>query len=71
MARKKKKSTLGGHRTGAGRKTTVHKEGRTRLLSVSVPEVLVDKLDLWRAGRDLNRSAAATAAIRKLVSRGR
>ncbi|MBC8350383.1 MAG: ribbon-helix-helix protein, CopG family [Planctomycetes bacterium] len=62
-----KKKQHGGSRKGAGRKPA-HPEGKAVVVTASVPEGLVAKLDAMSAKNDWNRSAAVTEAIRRLVS---
>ncbi len=59
--------THGGKRPGAGRKP--HPEGATTVIAVSVPGVLVERLDALAEQRAWNRSEAVTEAIRRLLKR--
>lgn len=65
MAKKKKQH--GGARKGSGRKPT-NPEGKAVVVTASVPEGLVAKLDAMSAENDWSRSAAVTEAIRRMVS---
>lgn len=56
----------GGFRKGAGRKPA-NPEGKTMMVAVSVPIVLVDQLDTLAESKGWNRSEAVTNAIRKLL----
>jgi metal-responsive CopG/Arc/MetJ family transcriptional regulator len=60
------KAKHGGKREGAGRPAD-NPEGKTMLVAVTVPEVLVASLDALAAEKGWNRSRAATEAIRRLV----
>lgn len=60
------KKQRGGKREGAGRPAN-NPEGKTTLVAVTVPEVLVASLDAIAADKGWNRSAAVTEAIRRLV----
>ena len=62
-----KKTQHGGKRIGAGRKP-VHPEGRTVTVAATVPEGLVERLDLFAERREWNRSKAITEAIRGLLA---
>jgi hypothetical protein len=57
----------GGARPGAGRKPS-NPEGRTAILTATVPEVLIAQLDERAEQRGWNRSEAVTEAIRRLVN---
>ena len=59
--------THGGKRPGAGRKP--HPEGATMVIAVSVPGVLVERLDSLAVEKSWNRSEAVTEAIRRLLKR--
>ena len=61
-----KKGTHGGKRPGAGRPPS-SPEGPTITMAVSVPEVLVVRLDALAEQKGWNRSEAVTHAIRGLV----
>jgi len=61
-----KKKAHGGKRKGAGRPIE-NPEGRTKLVAVTVPEELVQRLDGLAAKEGLNRSEAVTKAIRGLL----
>jgi hypothetical protein len=61
------KKTWGGKRKGAGRKPSA--EGRTVLVTASVPESLVAGLDELAEAEGWNRSRAVTEAIRGLLKR--
>jgi hypothetical protein len=61
------KKTWGGKRKGAGRKPSA--EGRTVLVTASVPEPLVTELDYLAESEGWNRSQAVTEAIRGLLRR--
>jgi len=63
---RKKKSTRGGKREGAGRKVA-NPEGPTKVVTASVPESLADRLDALAEKRGWNRSQAITEAIRGLL----
>jgi hypothetical protein len=62
-----KKKLRGGKREGAGRKPS-SPDGPTILVAVTVPEVLMDKLDVLAYKNAWNRSKAVTEAIRGLVA---
>ncbi len=62
-----KKVMHGGKRAGAGRKP-VNPEGRTILVTVSVPGSLVEGLDSLAEQQGWNRSEAVTEAIRGLLA---
>lgn len=62
----KKKTSLGGHREGSGRKK-IHPEGATKPVTVRVPETLIDGIDSLAAQRDQSRSETVTEAIRMLL----
>jgi len=64
---KKKISSRGGFRPGAGRKPA-NPEGRTFVIAVSVPKELVAQLDELAEKCGWNRSAAVTEAIRSLLA---
>ncbi len=66
---KKKASSRGGVREGAGRK--VSDEGRAVPVSASVPEPIVEALDAIAESKGWNRSRAVTEAIRAYVARKR
>jgi Ribbon-helix-helix protein, copG family len=61
-----RKLTHGGKRTGAGRKPA-HPEGRTVLVTASVPGGLMEGLDALATKQGWNRSEAITEAIRGLL----
>jgi hypothetical protein len=61
------KKAWGGKRPGAGRKPGA--EGRTVLITASVPESLVTGLDELAESEGWNRSQAITEAIRGLLKR--
>jgi hypothetical protein len=63
----KKKGQHGGKRAGAGRKPT-NPEGRTVIVTASVPDALVEQLDRLAEKRGWTRSAAVTEAIRGLLA---
>lgn len=65
---KKKKTTLGGSRPGAGR-NIVHPEGKTIPLVASVPEALVERMMAIADHKQWNRSQAVTEAVRLLLKR--
>lgn len=65
---KKKQSTVGGARPGAGRKV-VHPEGATVPLVASVPASLVERLMIVASEKGWNRSEAVTEAVRALLKR--
>ena len=65
-----KKKTHGGKREGSGRKP-VNAEGATKVVAASVPESLVEQLDVLAKLKGWNRSQAITEAIRKLLARSR
>ncbi len=60
------KKEHGGRRKGAGRKPGP--EGKTVLVTASVPGALVEQLDAVAEKRGWNRSQAVTEAIRGLVA---
>jgi len=60
------KSKRGGSRPGSGRKPS-NPEGKTALVTATVPEELIAKLDELAEQRAWTRSAAVTEAIRRLV----
>ena len=62
-----KKKAHGGKRKGAGR--PANPEGKTVLVTASVPGELVEQLDALREERGWNRSQAITEAIRGLVAK--
>jgi hypothetical protein len=62
-----KKVTHGGKRTGSGRKPA-SPEGRTVLVTASVPGGLVEGLDTLAGKQGWNRSEAVTEAIRGLLA---
>jgi hypothetical protein len=62
-----KNVTHGGKRAGAGRKPA-NPEGRTVLVTASVPGGLVEGLDALAVKRGWNRSEAVTEAIRGLLA---
>lgn len=62
-----KKMQHGGKRPGAGRKPSA--EGRSVVVTASVPETLVAGLDELAEAEDWNRSKAVTEAIRALLKR--
>ena len=62
-----KKSTHGGKRKGAGRKTD-NPEGKTKVVAATVPEKLVKRLDRFAKSKKWNRSKAITEAIRGLLA---
>lgn len=62
----KKKAKHGGKREGAGRKPE-NPEGRTKIVTATVPESLVEELDEYAAGKDWNRSKAITHSIRRML----
>jgi hypothetical protein len=62
-----KQKQHGGARKGAGRKPA-SPEGKAVVVTASVPEGLVAKLDELSVEKEWNRSAAVTEAIRRLVS---
>jgi len=61
----KKKPTRGGKREGAGRKPGP--EGKSVLVTASVPSEIVERFDELRAKKGWNRSQAVTEAIRGLL----
>lgn len=65
---KKKQSTVGGARPGAGRKVA-HPEGATIPLVASVPAVLVERLMAVASTKEWNRSEAVTEAVRLLLKK--
>jgi len=65
MAKVVKKKTHGGKRPGAGRKPGP--EGRTVIVTASVPGELADQLDRLTKREGWNRSEAITVAIRGLL----
>jgi len=62
------KKHRGGAREGAGRPPS-NVEGKTMLVTASVPEALVAKLDELAEQKGWNRSRAVTEAIRRLTKR--
>jgi hypothetical protein len=62
------KSQHGGKREGAGRKP-INPEGKTVTVAASVPEALVERLDVLAHKKGWNRSEAVTEAIRGLLGR--
>jgi len=60
-----KKKAHGGARKGAGRKTG--KDGPSKTIAASIPETLADKLDVYAAKKDWNRSRAIAEAIKLLL----
>ena len=62
-----KKLTHGGKRPGAGRRPA-SPEGRTVLVTASVPGGLIEGLDALAEKRGWNRSEAVTEAIRGLLA---
>lgn len=60
-----KKKQVGGKREGAGRKPGP--DGPTSVVAVTVPDVLMERLDAYAEQREWNRSKAVTEAIRGLV----
>ncbi len=62
-----KRQTHGGKRAGAGRKPA-YPEGRTVIVTASVPGGLVVGLDALAEKRGWNRSEAVTEAIRGLLA---
>lgn len=56
----------GGKRDGAGRKP-LNSEGRTKLVSVTVPIELIKELDHYAEVKGWSRSQAVTSAIRCLL----
>jgi metal-responsive CopG/Arc/MetJ family transcriptional regulator len=62
-----KKPTWGGKRAGAGRKA--NPEGKAVTVVASVPEGLVDDLDVLAETEGWGRSRAITEAIRALLKR--
>jgi hypothetical protein len=63
-----KRDGRGGKREGAGRKP-VHPEGATILVAVTVPALLMDRLDGMAEANGWNRSEAVTQAIRGFVAK--
>jgi hypothetical protein len=63
-----KSAGWGGKRRGSGR-PAANPEGNTAFLGVTIPVVLLTKLDAFADRRGLTRSQAATEAIRRLVAR--
>jgi metal-responsive CopG/Arc/MetJ family transcriptional regulator len=64
-----RKKQHGGRRKGAGRKPSP--EGKTVIVTASVPGELAEKLDALAARNGWSRSRAVTAAIRGLVANKR
>jgi hypothetical protein len=62
-----KKKGAGGRREGSGRK--VSPDGRTVVVSVSVPESLVDAMVAHAKANGWSKSRTVTEAIRNLVQR--
>jgi hypothetical protein len=62
----KKKKARGGAREGAGR-PVANPEGKTRVMAVTVPGELADRLDAYAAKKGWGRSHAVTEAIRGLL----
>jgi hypothetical protein len=62
-----KKSRLGGHREGSGRKK-IHPEGTTIPVTVRVPETLIEGVDALAEKREQSRSEVVTEAIRGLLN---
>lgn len=62
----KKKMPHGGRREGAGR-PQIGSKYRTRVVAVTVPSELADRLDAYAAKMGQNRSQAVTGAIRGLL----
>lgn len=67
MGKKKAVPQHGGARAGAGRKPSP--DGKTVLLTASVPGDLAEQLDTLREKHGWNRSQAITEAIRGLVAK--
>jgi|GEM_PF-3167868 len=63
---KKLKMPHGGAREGAGR-PQIGPKYRTRILAITVPGELADRLDAYAAKMGCSRSKAATEAIRGLL----
>jgi len=59
----KKKSRLGGHREGSGRKL-IHPEGETTPVTVRVPKTLIAQLDAIAEKQEQSRSEIVSEAIR-------
>ncbi len=65
---KKKSPGRGGKRDGAGR-PPINPEGATTLVTVTVPQALMDRLDGMATANSWNRSEAVTQAIRAFVAK--
>jgi hypothetical protein len=63
---KKTKMAHGGRREGSGR-PPMNPEEKARIVAVTVPGELADRLDAYAAKKDWSRSKAVTAAIRRLL----
>ena len=63
---KKRKMPHGGRREGAGR-PPMNPDEKARVVAVTVPGELADRLDAYAAKMSWNRSQAVTEAIRGLL----
>lgn len=57
----------GGAREGAGRPPT-YPEGPTMQITISIPAVMVDRLDKLAKENEMSRSSIACALLRKMLS---